>query len=153
MVEEPKGVRRERGDLPRARRGLQFHLEHQTGDAENTRMKPSSLMTNNNNNNNSLPLRSVIENDKLTGPNFRDLERNLQIIFLHEQKWYVLENPIGLALAANATVTVRNAYQRHVRDLLNVDVNANYHEELWTEVAVAVDEDWRVLMKFAKEDG
>nr|GEV20086.1 hypothetical protein [Tanacetum cinerariifolium] len=84
-------------------------------------------MTNNNNNNNSLPLRSVLENDRLTGPNFRELERNLQIIFLHEQKWYVLENPIGLALAANATVTVRNAYQRHVSDLLNVDVNASYH--------------------------
>ncbi|GJS77389.1 hypothetical protein Tco_0727270 [Tanacetum coccineum] len=40
-VEEPMKYK-ERGDPVGAWRGLKFHLEHQTGDAKKTWMKPSS---------------------------------------------------------------------------------------------------------------
>ncbi|GKE09315.1 hypothetical protein Tco_1412866, partial [Tanacetum coccineum] len=60
-------------------------------------------MANNNNTNNSLSLHSVLENDKLIGPKFCDYERNVHIVLRHERKWYVLENLIGPAPAANAT--------------------------------------------------
>ncbi|GKD68320.1 hypothetical protein Tco_1322410, partial [Tanacetum coccineum] len=77
-------------------------------------------MANNNNKNNSLSLSSVLEKDKLTGPNFFNWERNLQIVLRHEQKWYVLENPIGPAPTANAPVAVKNAYHRTVAKLHNM---------------------------------
>ena len=61
-------------------------------------------------NTNNLSLRSILEKHKLTGKNFLDWERNLQIVLRHERKWYVLEEPLEEAPAANATVAVRNAY-------------------------------------------
>ncbi|KAJ9539328.1 hypothetical protein OSB04_032061 [Centaurea solstitialis] len=48
-------------------------------------------MTNTVTNTNNLSLRSILEKDKLTGPNFLDWERNLMIVLRHERKWYVLE--------------------------------------------------------------
>ncbi|GKC23813.1 hypothetical protein Tco_1025963 [Tanacetum coccineum] len=58
--------------------------------------------------------------DKLTRPNLCDWERDLQIVLRHGQKFYVLKNPIGPAPMANAPTTIKNAYHRHVSDLLNV---------------------------------
>ncbi|KAJ9551914.1 hypothetical protein OSB04_015959 [Centaurea solstitialis] len=46
-------------------------------------------------NTNNLSLRSILEKDKLTGSNFLNWERNLQIVLRHERKWYVLEEPLG----------------------------------------------------------
>ncbi|KAJ9539406.1 hypothetical protein OSB04_032139 [Centaurea solstitialis] len=54
-------------------------------------------------NTNNLSLRSILEKDKLTGSNFLDWERNLQIVLRHERKWYVLEEPLGEAPPANAS--------------------------------------------------
>ncbi|KAJ9543635.1 hypothetical protein OSB04_023342 [Centaurea solstitialis] len=71
-------------------------------------------------NTNNLSLRSILEKDKLTGANFLDWERNLMIVLRHERKWYVLEEPLGEALPANATANVRNAYRKHSDDLLDV---------------------------------
>ncbi|KAJ9538325.1 hypothetical protein OSB04_031058 [Centaurea solstitialis] len=69
---------------------------------------------------NNLSLRSILEKDKLTGPNFLDWERNLMIVLRHERKWYVLEEPLGEAPPANAPATARNAHKKHSDDLLDV---------------------------------
>ncbi|KAJ9536415.1 hypothetical protein OSB04_un000407 [Centaurea solstitialis] len=71
-------------------------------------------------NTNNLSLRSILEKDKLTGPNFLDWERNLQIVLRHERKWYVLEEPLGEAPPANASTAIRNAHQKRSDDLLDV---------------------------------
>ncbi|KAJ9551419.1 hypothetical protein OSB04_015464 [Centaurea solstitialis] len=71
-------------------------------------------------NTNNLSLRSILEKDKLTGSNFLDWERNLMIVLRHERKWYVLEEPLGEAPPANASVAVRNAHKKHSDDLLDV---------------------------------
>ena len=75
---------------------------------------------NTNNNFNNLSLLSILEKDKLTGPNFLDWERNLRIVLRHERKWYVLEEPQGEAPPPGATTTIRNAYQKHSNDLIDV---------------------------------
>ncbi|KAJ9544596.1 hypothetical protein OSB04_024303 [Centaurea solstitialis] len=69
---------------------------------------------------NNLSLRSILEKDKLTGPNFLDWERNLMIVLRHEKKWYVLEEPLGEAPPANAPAAARNAHKKHSDDLLDV---------------------------------
>ncbi|KAJ9545615.1 hypothetical protein OSB04_025322 [Centaurea solstitialis] len=69
---------------------------------------------------NNLSLRSILEKDKLTGPNFLDWERNLMIVLRHERKWYVLEEPLGEAPPANAPAAARNAHKKHLDDLLDV---------------------------------
>ncbi|KAJ9543708.1 hypothetical protein OSB04_023415 [Centaurea solstitialis] len=71
-------------------------------------------------NTNNLSLRSILEKDKLTGPNFLDWERNLMIMLRNERKWYVLEEPLGEAPPANASAAVRNAHKKHSDDLLDV---------------------------------
>ncbi|KAJ9566106.1 hypothetical protein OSB04_002072 [Centaurea solstitialis] len=69
---------------------------------------------------NNLSLRSILEKDKLTGPNFLDWERNLMIVLRHERKWYVLEEPLGEAPPATAPAAARNAHKKHSDDLLDV---------------------------------
>ncbi|KAJ9561346.1 hypothetical protein OSB04_006506 [Centaurea solstitialis] len=71
-------------------------------------------------NTNNLSLRSILEKDKLTGPNFLDWECNLMIVLRHERKWYVLEEPLGEAPPANAPAAARNAHKKHSDDLLDV---------------------------------
>ncbi|KAJ9542769.1 hypothetical protein OSB04_029275 [Centaurea solstitialis] len=71
-------------------------------------------------NTNNLSVRSILEKDKLTGPNFLDWERNLMIVLRHERKWYVLEEPLGEAPPANAPAAARNAHKKHSDDLLDV---------------------------------
>ncbi|KAJ9536007.1 hypothetical protein OSB04_un000835 [Centaurea solstitialis] len=71
-------------------------------------------------NTNNLSLRSILEKDKLTGPNFLDWERNLMIVLRHERKWYVLEKPLPEAPPANAPAATRNAHKKHTDDLLDV---------------------------------
>ncbi|KAJ9557456.1 hypothetical protein OSB04_012070 [Centaurea solstitialis] len=80
----------------------------------------SIQMANTVTNTNNLSLRSILEKDKLTGPNFLDWERNLMIVLRHERKWYVLEEPLGEAPPANATAAVRNTHKKHSDDLLDV---------------------------------
>ncbi|KAJ9544629.1 hypothetical protein OSB04_024336 [Centaurea solstitialis] len=69
---------------------------------------------------NNLSLRSILEKDKLTGPNFLDWERNLMIVLRHERKWYVLEETLGEAPPATASAAARNAHKNHSDDLLDV---------------------------------
>ena len=85
---------------------------------------------------NNLSLHSILEKDKLTGKNFLDWERNLQIVLRHERKWYVLEEPLEEAPPANATAVVRNAYQRRSNDSLDVSclMLATMNPELQTSM-------------------
>ncbi|KAJ9557041.1 hypothetical protein OSB04_011655 [Centaurea solstitialis] len=69
---------------------------------------------------NNLSLRSILEKDKLTGPNFLDWERNLMIVLRHKRRWYVLEEPLGEAPPATAPAAARNAHKKHSDDLLDV---------------------------------
>ena len=71
-------------------------------------------------NNNTVLLRSILEKDKLTGPNFLDWEHNLRIVLRHERKWYVLEEPLGEVPPEGSPSAVRNAHQKHTNDLLDV---------------------------------
>ncbi|KAJ9557909.1 hypothetical protein OSB04_012523 [Centaurea solstitialis] len=77
-------------------------------------------MANTVNNTNNLFLRSILEEDKLTGSNFLDWECNLMIVLRHERKWYVLEEPLGEAPPANAPDAARNAHKKYSDDLLDV---------------------------------
>ncbi|KAJ9544625.1 hypothetical protein OSB04_024332 [Centaurea solstitialis] len=85
-------------------------------------------------NTNNLSLRSILEKDKLTGPNFLDWERNLMIVLRHERKWYVLEEPLPEAPPANAPAATRNAHKRHTDDLLRWLMNTSAYDmirQLW----------------------
>ena len=42
----------------------------------------------------TMPLRSILENDKLNGTNFLDWYRNLRIVLRQERKEYILDQPI-----------------------------------------------------------
>ncbi|KAJ9552452.1 hypothetical protein OSB04_016497 [Centaurea solstitialis] len=80
----------------------------------------AEMMANTVTNTNNLSLRSILEKDKLTGPNFLDWERNLMIVLRHERKWYVLEEPLPEAPPANVPAATRNAHKKHTDDLLDV---------------------------------
>ncbi|KAJ9551588.1 hypothetical protein OSB04_015633 [Centaurea solstitialis] len=109
-------------------KGLLFSKLLESGSAEDSDLvgilqQQTALqqrMANTVTNTNNLSLRSILEKDKLTGPNFLDWERNLQIVLRHERKWYVLEEPLGEAPPANASTAIRNAYQKRSDDLLDV---------------------------------
>ncbi|KAJ9538710.1 hypothetical protein OSB04_031443 [Centaurea solstitialis] len=61
-------------------------------------------------NTNNLSLCSILEKDKLTGSNFLDWERNLQIVL----------RALGEAPPTNVSAAIRNAYQKRSDDLLDV---------------------------------
>ncbi|GJY45057.1 hypothetical protein Tco_0433270 [Tanacetum coccineum] len=63
---------------------------------------------------------SFLEMAKLIGPKLRDWEGIFKLFADMNEVVYVLENPIGLAPVLNSPTAVRNAYQRHVIDLLDV---------------------------------
>ncbi|KAJ9556466.1 hypothetical protein OSB04_011080 [Centaurea solstitialis] len=83
-------------------------------------------------NTNNLSLRSILEKDKLTGPNFLDWERNLQIVLRHERKWYVLEEPLGEAPPANARLMNTNAYDmsRQLRDMFQTQARTERYDAM-----------------------
>ena len=62
---------------------------------------------------NNLSLRSVLKKEKLTGTNFLDWHGNLRIILKHEQKLYVLEQPIPKPPIASAPRAEKDAYKKH----------------------------------------
>ncbi|XP_017974494.1 PREDICTED: uncharacterized protein LOC108661573 [Theobroma cacao] len=65
---------------------------------------------------NNLSLRSILDANKLTGPNFLDWFRNLKIILKQEKKSYVLDTPIPPVPATDANAEDKEAYQRHKDD-------------------------------------
>ena len=68
----------------------------------------------------SLSLRSVLEKDKLNRTNFLDWYRNLRIVLKHERKAYVLDAPVPDEPKTNASGAVKSAYDKHVKDSINV---------------------------------
>ncbi|KAJ8769201.1 hypothetical protein K2173_000976 [Erythroxylum novogranatense] len=64
----------------------------------------------------NLSLRSIMDANKLTGPNFSDWLRNLKIILRQEKKLYVLENELPPEPAQDATNEVWEYYQSHIDD-------------------------------------
>ena len=64
----------------------------------------------------SLNLRSILETNKLTGPNFLDRMRNLRIVLKAEKLTYVLEGPLPTRPSDDATPDQMLVYQKHVSD-------------------------------------
>ena len=50
----------------------------------------------------SINLRSLLENNKLTGPNYLDWLRNVKVVLKSEKKVYVIDTPLP-ELAEDAT--------------------------------------------------
>ncbi|XP_017970422.1 PREDICTED: uncharacterized protein LOC108660675 [Theobroma cacao] len=65
---------------------------------------------------NNLSLRSILDANKLIGPNFLDWFRNLKIVLKQEKKSYVLDTSIPPVLATHASVEDKEAYQCHKDD-------------------------------------
>ena len=66
---------------------------------------------------NSLSLRSILDANKLTGPNFIDQFRNIKIVLKQEKKAYVLDDPILEEPNEKASNEKREAYRVHINDL------------------------------------
>ncbi|KAJ8770248.1 hypothetical protein K2173_012657 [Erythroxylum novogranatense] len=64
----------------------------------------------------SVNLRSIMDSNKLTGPNFLDWLRNLRIVLRSEELGYVLEVPLLDPPAADASDEDQKAYCKHLKD-------------------------------------
>ncbi|XP_074574077.1 uncharacterized protein LOC141830571 [Curcuma longa] len=64
----------------------------------------------------SLNLRTILDTNKLTGPNFLDWYRNLRIVLKTEKLAYVLDDLLPTSLADDATDDQKLAYQKHLAD-------------------------------------
>ena len=61
----------------------------------------------------NINLRSILESNKLTGPNLRDWLRNLKIFLKSEKILYVLDETAPEVPLANAPMKVLQAYNQH----------------------------------------
>ena len=61
-------------------------------------------------------LRSILDNNKLTGPNFLDWFRNLKIVLKAEKIADVLNRPLPQSPPTKATDSDQSAYQKHIAD-------------------------------------
>ena len=68
----------------------------------------------------TMSLRSILEKDKLNGTNFLDWYRNLRIVLRQERKEYILDQSIPEEPAANAPREQKDAYNKHLNDLVDV---------------------------------
>lgn len=68
----------------------------------------------------TISLRSVLEKEKLTGPNFLDWERNLRIVLKQERKLYTLDYPVPNHPPVNAPQGAIDDYRKHSHDSLDV---------------------------------
>ena len=64
----------------------------------------------------SLNLRSILDTNKLTGPNFLDWLRNLRIVLKAEKLAYVLDEVLPTPPGDDATPDQLLAYQKHKDD-------------------------------------
>ncbi|KAK5785251.1 hypothetical protein PVK06_039818 [Gossypium arboreum] len=71
-------------------------------------------------NTNTLSLRSVLKKAKLNGLNFLDWFRNLRIVLKQEWKLYVIEQPLPNEPPTNASKADRDAYKKHLDDMVDV---------------------------------
>ena len=68
----------------------------------------------------SLSLRSLLDNDKLVGPNFGNWYRKLKIVLEHERILYVIIDPAPEEPAVNTHGTIRDTYQKWLSDRTTV---------------------------------
>ena len=69
---------------------------------------------------NLLNLYTLLDNDKLNGSNFDSWYRKLKIELEHERILYVILDPAPEELAANASRTIRDTYQKWLNDRITV---------------------------------
>ncbi|EOY04065.1 Retrotransposon protein, putative [Theobroma cacao] len=65
---------------------------------------------------NNLLLRSILDANKLIGPNFLDSFRNLKIVLKQEKKSYIFDTSIPPVPTTDANVEDKEAHQRHKDD-------------------------------------
>ena len=75
---------------------------------------------------NSLSLRSLLDNDKLTEPNFDSWYQKLKIVLEHERILYILTNQAPEELVANAPRAARDTYMKWL------NVRMTMHCVIWT---------------------
>ena len=66
--------------------------------------------------NHNVNLRSILEANKLTGPNFIDWLRNLRIVLRSEKTSYVLDTTVPNQPSGEATLDELNTYKKHIED-------------------------------------
>ena len=69
---------------------------------------------------NSLSLRTLLDNNKLYGPNFDSWHRKLKIVLEHKRILYVILDPAPEEPATNAPRAVRDTYQKWLNDRTTV---------------------------------
>ena len=69
---------------------------------------------------NTFSLRSSLEKDKLNGSNFLEWYRNLRIVLRQEDKDYVLTRVLPERPRSNASITDKNAWDKHSSDVNEV---------------------------------
>ena len=57
---------------------------------------------------------SIMDANKLTGPNFLVWIKNLRIVLKRERLSYILIEPLPQSLATDASETVQRAYKKHL---------------------------------------
>ena len=65
---------------------------------------------------NTLSFHSLLDSNKLTGPNFNSWYRKLKIVLEHERILYVLKDPTSEESILNARGTVRDTYKKWLND-------------------------------------
>ena len=65
----------------------------------------------------NINLRSILEANTLTGPNYIDWLRNLKIVLRSEKLSYVMEKAVPPPLAGNASTAEHEAYFKHAEDM------------------------------------
>ena len=69
---------------------------------------------------NTLSLRSLLDNDKLTGPNFDSWYQKLKIILKHEKIMYILMDEVPKEPTTNASCAMRDTYLKWLNDRTTV---------------------------------
>ena len=77
-------------------------------------------MANSSANSSSFSLRHLFEKCKLNGSNYLDWERNLRLVLKLERKEYVIDKAIPAEPAINASRVLRDEYQKHLSDSIDV---------------------------------
>ena len=73
-----------------------------------------------NSTNNGLSLRTILDKIKLNGTNFLKWDRFLRIVLKFEHKEYVLDQAIPREPANNAIRVIKDAFQKHLSDAIDV---------------------------------
>ena len=68
----------------------------------------------------SLSLRSSLDTNKLTGPNYVDWLRNLCIVLAQEKLSYILDSPDPISIGEDASEEERATYKMWLNDSLTI---------------------------------